>query len=124
MERQILHPTSHIIRPTCEQVGPMRTPLHLAYGICMSNNAVLTLSAGRMRQSHILTGLSSPALASTSGRYLFQSSASSSLGAAGTVSTAAESGDVNVLDVRAKAGARRSKKRMVPSPEQVAIRSG
>jgi hypothetical protein len=77
-----------------------------------------------MRQSHIFTVLSIPALARTSGLYLFQSSASSSLGAAGTVRTGADSGAVNVLEVGAKEGERRSKKRTVPSPEQVASRSG
>jgi hypothetical protein len=65
-----------------------------------------------------------PALARINGRYLFQSSASSSLGAAGTVSTAADSGDVNAFEVDAKAGERRSKKRIVPSAEHVATRSG
>ena len=73
-----------------------------------------------MRQSHIFTILLRPALARMSGRYLFQSSASSSLGAAGTVSTGADSGAVNVFE----GGERRSKKRMVPSPEQVATKSG
>jgi hypothetical protein len=77
-----------------------------------------------MRQSHIFTILSRPALARTSGRYLFQSRASSSLGAAGTVSTGVDSGAVNVFDDGEKEGERRSKKRMVPSPEQVAIKSG
>jgi hypothetical protein len=77
-----------------------------------------------MRQSHIFTVLSTPALARMNGRYLFQSSASSSLGAAGTVNAAADSGDVNAFEVDAKEGVRRSKIRTVPSPEHVATRSG
>lgn len=40
------------------------------------------------------------------------------------MSTAADSGDVNAFEVDAKAGERRSKKRIVPSAEHVATRSG
>jgi hypothetical protein len=40
------------------------------------------------------------------------------------VRTGADSGSVNVFEVGAKEGVRRSKKRTVPSPEQVATKSG
>jgi hypothetical protein len=52
-----------------------------------------------MRQSQTLTTLSTPALAITNGRYLFQSMERSSVPEAGTVRTAAETGSVNELDV-------------------------
>ena len=77
-----------------------------------------------MRQSHIFTILSRSALARMSSRYLFQSSARSSLGAAGTVSTGVDSSAVNVFDDGEKEGEQRSMKRMVPSPEQVATKLG
>ena len=40
------------------------------------------------------------------------------------MSTAVDKGDVNAFEACAKAGARRSKKRIVPSPEHVTTRSG
>ena len=51
-----------------------------------------------MRQSQILTTLSTPALAITNGRYLFQSIERSSVLEAGTVRAAAETGSVNELE--------------------------
>lgn len=51
-----------------------------------------------MRQSQTLTSLSTPALAISNGRYLFQSMESNSVPDAGTVRTAAETGFVNELD--------------------------
>lgn len=79
-----------------------------------------------MRQSKTLTALSTPALAITNGRYLFQSIERSSVPETGTVRTAAETGSVNELAVGpdAYAGVRKSNILTVPSVEHVARMSG
>jgi hypothetical protein len=70
--------------------------------------------------------LSTPALARSHGRYLFQSIVSTSVPDAGTVRAAEESGAVKVLErvEGAYDGARRSNSLRVPSVEQVATTSG
>ncbi len=73
-----------------------------------------------IRQSHTRIVLSTPALARTNGRYLFQSIESISPPEAGTVSAAAVNGAVNELLWGANDDVRRSKILTVPSVEPVA----
>ena len=76
-----------------------------------------------IRQSHTLTTLSTPALATVIGLYLFQSTLNISVPDAGIVNAAAESDEPDV-GPGTKDGARRSKILSVPSAEPVRTTSG
>jgi hypothetical protein len=90
--------------------------MHLAYGILVPEQVVLTQAANCACQSTVLQHVTVPYLHGVIETHthedelmvLFQSSASSSVGEVGTVSMVVDSSEVNAFEVGAKARERRS----------------